>query len=272
MKLVKFSSWVTFMFWMLIAIVVAVFLSEIIDAVGTDEVVKNSSLGWEEDFRSSFWNSRSFHPKSFPSDGFQPDDSLPNGYFDPNQMVRVFPTNAFIKFGEPTPLAYFVVFLIGFVLASFYAIPPYIRAKNIESGYSRSKGLIYGWVVFHILTGFMISGVIMLVGVLADDSETYNSEYSNHDEKIYYRGATDEDYDSPYEYNRSNNLHGRVEDLENEVRDLSKQYRKSRYDIDDELDYMNRRNNRKFRDLDDDIDDLHDEVQSIKYPRGRRRR
>ena len=44
MKLVKFSSWVTFMFWMLIAIVVAIFLSDIIYATGTDEIAKTFSF------------------------------------------------------------------------------------------------------------------------------------------------------------------------------------------------------------------------------------
>ena len=116
-----------------------------------------------------------------------------------------------------------------------------------------------------IFTGLLtLPGILVIAGALLDTNSVYNNEVS----RMYDGGI--------YEYNRENpdsdfydnsRYSGHSRNIAREIHELREDLRDHRYDVDDELEYMNRRNNRKFEDIERDIEDLYD---GQNY--GRRRR
>ena len=270
MKLVKIGALLAFVFIMITAVLSMVFLPHILNAFEINDTRGNwKASGWLNlyDYGDNYWRG------SGSGIGF--DDHW--GNFGWNNQLGFKHGNFGVDFDEAyksyelmgerkvSSWIYILVFAVSLIVGLILFFLIYRRAQKIEEGVTQKKGLLYVLGGLMICTGLLtLPGILVIAGALLDTNSAYNNEVSRmYDGGIYEYNRENPDsdfYDNPgYSYHPRN--------IAREIRELREDLRDHRYDVDDELEYMNRRNNQKFEDIERDIDDLyHDQ----NY--GRRRR
>ena len=267
MKLVKVGALLAFVFIMITTVLSMVFLPHILNAFEINGANGNWRFsGWLSlyDYGDNSWEgSGSGFGFGDHWDNYGWNDQL--GFRSGNFGAGF--DHAYNSLGERKILSwvYVLIFAVSLIVGLVLFLLIYRRAQKIEEGLTQKKGLLYVLGGLMIFTGLLtIPGILVIAGALLDTNSAYNNEVSRmYDGGIYEynRENPDSDFydDSRYSYHPRN--------IAREIHELREDLRDHRYDVDDELEYMNRRNNRKFEDIERDIDDLY---QAQNY--GRRRR